>query len=86
MQDGYLNLRARGKLSENGLYFTHAIQKLYSLKASVIFFILSGNLLLREGPFHTVNCLQSFVFKLFFTYTLDLLKVPFWHICTEILF
>jgi len=38
MQEGYLNLGARGKLSEYGLYFTHAIQKLYSLKANVIFF------------------------------------------------
>jgi len=37
---------------------------------------LSGNLLLRESPFHIVNFLKSFDFKLFFAYTLKLLWVP----------
>jgi len=54
---------------------THAIQKLYSLKASEIY-ILFGNLLLRESPFHIVN-----YFELFFVYTLKLLRGHFWHIC-----
>jgi len=51
------------------LYFALALQKLYSLKAIYIFYF-SGNLLLRESPFHTVNCLKSFDFKLFFVYAL----------------
>jgi len=44
------------------------------------FFILSGNLLLRESPFHIVNCLKSFDFTLFIVYTIKLLKGPLWHI------
>jgi len=32
----------------------------------VKFFILSGNLLLRESPFHIAKFLKSFDFKLFF--------------------
>jgi len=47
------------------LYFAHAVPQLLSLK--VKFFIFSGNLLLlRESPFHVVNYLKSFDFKLFF--------------------
>jgi len=46
------------------------------------FFILSGNLLLRESPFQIVNCLKLFDFTLFFVYTLKLLKAPFGtHFC-----
>ena len=45
------------------------------------FFILPGNLLLRESPFHTVNYLKSFDLKLFFEYTLNWLRYLFWHIC-----
>ena len=44
------------------------------------FFILSGNLLLRESPFQIVNCLKLFDFTLFFVYTLKLLKAPLAHI------
>ena len=35
------------------------------------------NLLLRESPFHVVNCLKSFDFILFFVHTLKLLRGPF---------
>jgi len=52
---------------KEGLYFTHDIHKHYSLK--VKFFILSGNLLLRESIIYAVNCLKSFDFKLFFVHT-----------------
>jgi len=38
-------------------------------------FIFSGNMLLRESPFHIVNCLKFFDFTLFFVYTLKL-KAP----------
>ena len=31
---------------------------------------------MRESPFHIVNCFKSFDFKLFFVYTLNLLKAP----------
>jgi len=48
-------------------YFANDIQKHYLLK--VKFFILFGNLLLRERIIHTANCLKSFYFKLFFVYT-----------------
>jgi len=83
---GYWNLGGRDKLSERSLYFTHAIQKFYLVQASLIFFMLTGNLLLREGQFHTAKFLKSVDFKLYFAYTLVLLKVTFWHICTELLF
>jgi len=62
------------------LYFTHATQKLYLLKAISIF-ILSGSLLLRESPFRIVNCLKLFDCTLLFVYTLKLLKARLWYIC-----
>jgi len=40
-------------------------------------FILCGNLLLRESPFHIVSCLKSFDFKLFFVYARG--SQPFSH-------
>jgi len=42
---------------------------------------VSANLVLRESPFLIVNCLKSFDFKLFFVYTLNVLKGLFWHVC-----
>jgi len=39
-------------------------------------------MLLRESPFHIVNILKLFDFKLLFIYTLNLLRWPLWHICT----
>jgi len=39
-------------------------------KTKLSFLIFSGNLLLRENPFYTTNCLKSFDFKLFFVYAL----------------
>jgi len=49
-------------------HLVHAVQKLHWLKTSCIF--LSGNLLLRESPFHSLNCLKSFDFELLFVCTL----------------
>jgi len=50
----------------------------------VKFFILYGNLLLRESPFNIVIVLklQLFDFKFFFVYTFKLLRGLFWNICT----
>ena len=45
----------------------------------VKFFILHGNLLLHQSPFHMVNCWKSFDYNLFFAYTLKLLRIPIWH-------
>ena len=42
-------------------------------KVSCYFF---GNLLLRENPFHIVNCLRSFDFTSFFVWTSKLLRCP----------
>jgi len=51
------------------LFYT-CYTKILLLKAIQIFFILSGSLLLRESPFHIVNCLKLFDFTLFFVYIL----------------
>jgi len=42
---------------------------------------MSGNFLLRESPFHIVNCLKLFNFTFFFVYALTLLKGHLWHFC-----
>ena len=55
------------------LYFKHATQKFNRWK-QFKFFILSANLLLRESPFHIVNCLKLLDFTSFFVYTLKLLN------------
>jgi len=46
---------------------------------TIKFFILFRNLLLRESPFHTVNCLKSFNFKLFFVYHITCWGIPLAH-------
>ena len=77
MQGWILEFRCpRRTLEKRALYFTHATHKLYPLK-EVKFSILSGNLLLRESTFYTINCLKSFDFKLIFVYTFKLLRAPF---------
>jgi len=82
MQGWILEFRFPRQTLRNGLYILHILyKKLYSLKSSLIF-ILFGKLLMREGPFHIVNCVKSFDFKLFLVYILDLLAAPFWHICS----
>jgi len=83
MQQGWiLYFRCPRQTLRKGPYiFCICYTKNDSLKASLIL-ILSGNLILHEGPFRIVNCLKSIDFKLFFVYTLNLLKVPFWHIYT----
>ena len=65
---------------KKGPYILHMLHKNFTCWKQLKFFILSGNLLLRESPFHIVNCLKLFDFKLFFVYTLKLLKGPLWHI------
>jgi len=49
------------------LYFSYHTEILFAERSFLIF---SGNFLLRENPFHTVNCLKSFCFELFFVYAL----------------
>ena len=66
--------------SKNGPYILHTLHKNFTYWMQFKFFILSGYVLLREGPFHIVNCLKLFDFTLFFVYTLKLLKGPRWHI------
>ena len=62
--------------SKNGPYNLHMLHKNFTYWMQFEFFILSGNLLLRESLFHTVNYLKLFDFILFFVYTLKLLKGP----------
>jgi len=57
-------------------YFTLALNKKFIRWKQVKFFILSGNLFLRESAFHIVNCLKSLDFKLLFVYTLKFLRGP----------
>jgi len=61
-------------------YVLHILHKNFTCWKQFKFFILSGNFLLRESPFHIVNCLKVFNFTLFFVYTLKLLKGPIWHV------
>jgi len=77
MQELMLDLRARGKLSEMGPSVLHMLYRNFIGWKQVKFVIFSRNLL-----FTIVNCLKSFDFKLFLVYTLQLLKGPFWQICT----
>jgi len=67
-------------LHEKSPYILHMLHKNFTCWKQFKFFILSGNLLLRDSPFHTVNCLKLFDFTLFFVYTLKLLKGLLWHI------
>jgi len=60
-------------IKKGPLYFTHATEYFTCWK-QFKFFILSGNLLLRESLFDIVNCLKLFDFTLFFIYALKLLK------------
>jgi len=61
--------------SKKGPCILHVTQ-IYHLLKAISIFILSGNLLLREIPFHIANCLTPVDFTLFFVYTLKLLKGP----------
>ena len=60
-------------IKNEALYFAHAIQKLIRWK-QIKLLVFSGTLLLRESPFHIINSLKSFDFKLLFVYTLKLLS------------
>jgi len=53
-----------------GPYILHMPYRNFICWKQVKFFILSGTLLLRETPFHMVNCLKPFDFKLFCVCTL----------------
>jgi len=70
---------------EGPIFYTCYAETLFA-ESKLIFFILSGSLLLRESSLRIVNCLKSFDFKLFFVYTLHLLRGPYWSICTKFLF
>jgi len=78
-------LRCLRKTLKKGPYILHMLYRNFIRWNQGKFFILSGNLLLRESTFYIVNCLKSFGFKLFFVYTFKLLRGPFRHICTKIL-
>jgi len=68
--------------SKKGPYMLRMLHKSFTCWKQCKFFILSGNLLLRESPFRNVNCLKLFNFTLFFVYTLKLLNGPFdTHFC-----
>ena len=56
--------------SKKGPYILHILHKKFTCWKQFKFFILSGNLLLRECPFHIANCLKLFDFTVFFVYTL----------------
>jgi len=71
-------------ISKQGLYILHMLYRNVCL-LKVNFFILSGNLLLRESPFHIASCLKLFDFKLFFVYTLNLLRSSHCHIMFALL-
>ena len=60
--------------SKKGPYILYMLHKNFNGWKQFKFFILSGNLLLRESPFHIINCLKLFDFTLFFAYTLKLVK------------
>ena len=59
------------------LYFTLAIEKLYSLKQVKFLICLSICFCVKV---HSVNCLKTFDFKLLFVCALKLLRA-LWHIC-----
>jgi len=70
---------------KKGPYILNMLHRNFTRWKQFIFLVLSGNLLLRESPFHIVNCLKLFDFTLFFVYALKLLKGPLWHIFCFIL-
>jgi len=51
-------------------------------RKQVQFFILSGNLLLRESRFHTVNCLKSFDLSCSSPTQVKVVDGSLWYICT----
>ena len=59
---GYKSLGTRGKLSVRGPYILRTLCRNFICWMQGKFFISSGNLLLRESPFHTVSRLKSFYF------------------------
>jgi len=60
--------------SKNDPYILHMLHKNFTFWKQLKFFILSGNLLLRESPFHVVNCLKLFDFTLISTPALDYIQ------------
>ena len=82
MQGWMLELRCPRQTLRKGSYSLHMLYKNIIRWKQVSFLILSGDLLLRVGPFHAVDCVKSVDFKMFFVYILNLLRVPFWHIYT----
>ena len=58
-------LSSRDKPPRKVAYVLHMLYRNFIRWKQVKFFVLSGISLLRESPFHTVNCLKSFDFTLF---------------------
>ena len=82
MQGRILEFRCpRQTLRKGAIYILHVLYRNFIRWKQAKFFILSGILLLREIPFHIVNRLKSFGFKLLFVYTSKVCKGPFYHIC-----
>ena len=52
----------------------HMLHKYFTCWKHFKFFILSGNLLLRESPFHIINCLKLFDFTLISTPAFDYIQ------------
>jgi len=72
MQGWILEFKCPRQTLRKVAYILHMLYRNFIRSKQAKFFILSGILLLRESQFHTVNCLISFDFKLFFNYTLKL--------------
>jgi len=66
--------------SKKGPYILHMLHKNFTCWKQFKLFILTGNLLLRESPFHIANCLKLFDFTLFFCLHIKVVKGPLWHI------
>ena len=64
----FIEFRCSRKTLRKGPYILHKLYGNFSRWKQINFFILSGNLLLRENPFHFVDCSKSFDFKSFFVY------------------
>ena len=75
-----------GQTLRKELIFYTCYTKILFTESKFNFFYVDWEFASREGQFHTAKFLKSVDFKLYFAYTLVLLKVTFWHICTELLF
>ena len=61
----------RQTLRNGAIYFKHTKTKILFVESTLNFSFVR-----RKSSFHIANCLKSFDFKLFFVYTLKLLRSP----------